>query len=169
MSIPPKACEDGEEFNFQDGGQDWIISWHSPNVAPPGTPHGSAAVCFTPERKVVLVSATHGKFWEFPGGRPEGNEEWRDTLEREVSEEACAQVTDASLLGFCVGRCTKGHEEGLVIVRAAWRSAVVLMPWKPQHETTDRRTIEADTALDAIRIPQGARPIYERWMQASLA
>lgn len=164
MKASSRLCADGEEFSFLDAGQEWIVSWHPPIAMPSGTPHGSASICFTLDRKIVLVSTTHGESWEFPGGRPEGNENWYDTLEREITEEACAQLTEASLLGYSVGRCIRGHEASLVIVRALCRSVVQLMPWDPKHETTDRCLVESDVALDKIRIPQGMRPIYERWL-----
>ena len=50
-------------------------------------------------------------------------EDWRATLEREVLEEACASVEEATLLGFAKGVCaSEGPEEGLVLVRALWHA-----------------------------------------------
>ena len=46
-----------------------------------------------------------GVAWEFPQGRPEEGEDWRATLDREVLEEACASVEEATLLGFARGVC----------------------------------------------------------------
>ena len=59
-----------------------------------------------------------GVAWEFPQGRPEKGEDWRATLDREVLEEACAPVEEATLLGFAKGVCIKDPEEGLVLVRS---------------------------------------------------
>ena len=99
------------------------MAWHPPTLPPPsGKRHGAAAICHTAADRVVLVSHDGGQHWSFPGGRPEGDEDWRETLEREVLEEACARVERASLLGFGRGRCLSGHEEGLVLVRSLWRS-----------------------------------------------
>ena len=151
-------------FEWQDAGQRWVVSWHSPALPPPrGKRHGSSALCLTSQRHVVLVSAG-GVDWGFPGGRPEGDETWRDTLERELLEEACARVDEASLLGFSRGTCIEGHEEGLVLVRALWRATVTLLPWSPQHEITHRRLVRWSEVLDEISLPFGARPLYERWL-----
>ncbi len=107
-----------EEFDFRSNGQDWSASWHPTSLGPPGgAPHGSAGVCVTLDGNIVLVS-TDGKSWDLPGGRTEGGEGWRQTLDREVLEEACALVEDAKLLGFSKGVCKLGPEEGLVLVRS---------------------------------------------------
>ena len=105
---PEEVAGDGERIHFSDNGQDWIIEWHPPDSAakqaPTGTRHGSAAVCVTPDGEVVLISAD-SESWDLPGGRPEGDEDWRETLDREVLEEACAHVVEASLLGYTKGEC----------------------------------------------------------------
>jgi NUDIX domain len=44
----------------------------------------------------VLIS-NDGERWGWPGGRPDGNESWEQTLRREVLEEACAIVRHARL------------------------------------------------------------------------
>ena len=67
-----------------------------------------------------------GSSWDFPAGRPEGDEDWRATLDREVLEEACASVEEATLLGFSKGVCIRGPEEGLVLVRSLWCAVVSL-------------------------------------------
>lgn len=53
-----------------------------------------------------------GESWGLPGGRPEGDEDWRVTLDREVFEEACVRVEDAKLLGFSRGRVHKRPRRG---------------------------------------------------------
>jgi len=155
-------ARDGEEFSVHAGGQDWIVSWHPP-VFPPqdGTRHGSDALCFTIDGNVVLVSRD-GESWEGPGGRPEGDEDWRETLDREVFEEACARVEEARLLGFTKSVCIKGHEEGLVLVRAHWWAMVALSEWAPQHEKNHRRLAPADAALDLMDTGDGHRQILQR-------
>ena len=126
MNHPPVA-RDGEEFAFRDcRGQDLIVSWHPPVLPPPsGTPHGSGGICFTFDGNIVLVSMD-GSSWDFPACRPEGDEDWRATLDREVLEEACASVEEATLLGFSKGVCIRGPEEGLVLVRSLWCAVVSL-------------------------------------------
>lgn len=169
MNTDILPADDEKRFRLRDRGEDWLISWHQPINKPDGVPHGSAGICFTPERQVVLVSSTGGVTWEFPGGRPEGNESLRNTLDRELNEEACASVIDAALLGFVLGECISGRETGRRIVRSAWATSIHLNLWAPQHETTDRRLIDPTAALDAIGIDIDARPVYERWLFEALA
>jgi ADP-ribose pyrophosphatase YjhB (NUDIX family) len=141
------AAIDGEQAEFHDAGQTWLASWHPPALPPPaGRPHGSSAICFTPDGDVVMVSED-GESWSIPGGRPEPGEDWRQTLDREVFEEACAVVQDATLLGYTRAICTAGHEQGLAIVRAHWRATVSLAPWRPRHEMVGRRLVTMDEAL----------------------
>jgi ADP-ribose pyrophosphatase YjhB (NUDIX family) len=98
---PPAA--DGEPFLVRSNGGTWSVGWHSPVSVPEGTPHGANAFCVTADDQVVLIS-NDGKRWGWPGGRPEGDESWEQTLRREVLEEACALVRNARLLGFAA-RC----------------------------------------------------------------
>jgi hypothetical protein len=114
------VAQDGEEIGYHDQGQDqdWIASWHPPiSPAPRGKPHGSTAISFTFDGDVVVVTLDRS-IWGFPGGRPDGDEDLRATLDREVLEEACATVEEATLLGFVKSACTRGPEEGLVLVRS---------------------------------------------------
>jgi ADP-ribose pyrophosphatase YjhB (NUDIX family) len=164
----PTIAGDGEAIDHHADGQDWVVSWHPSALPPPsGTPHGSAAVCLTVDRRVVLVSAG-GTDWDLPGGRPERDEDWRTTLDREVLEEACATVEAATLLGFSRGVCTRGPEEGLVLVRSLWRAVVSLRPWEPQHEISHRLIVPADQTLAWIG-PNVCQPIYRRWFQEALS
>ena len=139
MADPDIVAQEGRSYGFRDGrGQDWTESWHPPELpAPDGRRHGSGGICFTPEGAIVLVTQD-GASWEFPAGRPEGDEDWRETLDREMLEEACAVVEDATLLGYARGTCLAGFEAGLVLVRSLWVAEVTLQPWRPQHETTGR-------------------------------
>jgi ADP-ribose pyrophosphatase YjhB (NUDIX family) len=134
---------------------------------PNGSRHGSAAVCLTADGQVVLVS-TDGESWDLPGGRPEGDEDWRATLDREVFEEACATVEDATLLGYSRGVCTRGPEAGLVLVRSLWRALVVLHDWEPQHEINHRLLVPPASAPSRIG-SEVCQPIYRRWFQEALA
>ena len=160
--------EHGQQYPLHDeAGQDWIQWWHPPDgPAPEGRRHGSSAICFTGDGSVVLVAQPDG-LWEFPGGRPEGDEDWRATLEREVLEEACAVVERATLLGFARGRCTSGPEAGLVLVRSLWWAEVTLNPWEPQHETTERVVAPPDEALGRER--RGSNGLTQKWFQEALA
>jgi 8-oxo-dGTP pyrophosphatase MutT (NUDIX family) len=161
------VAEDGIEWTVTSGGQDWRVAWHPPPDPPAGTNHGSAGVC-TVGNQVVLVSDDATR-WGLPGGRPEPGETWQDTLCREVLEEACATVTASWLLGYSRGVCTRGHEEGLVLVRAHWRAEVELNPWQPTFEMTHRRLVPLGEALASIWIPDGYAPMYRRIVAEALS
>jgi 8-oxo-dGTP pyrophosphatase MutT (NUDIX family) len=158
------VAADGAERVVVINDQDWRIAWH-PLLAPPaGTPHGVAAVCIADDH-VVLVSRD-GEAWDVPAGRPDGEEDWIDTLRREVDEEACARVSSCALLGFSRGLCVRGPERGLVLVRSMWHAEVTLDRWRPRFETTHRRLVPATEALEQIvnqpAFPPGLGPLYRR-------
>jgi ADP-ribose pyrophosphatase YjhB (NUDIX family) len=116
----------------------------------------------TPEGDVVLISE-HGDRWDLPAGRPEAGEDWEQTLRREMLEEACAVVRTARLLGFIRGRCIRGHEEGLVLVRAIWRADVDLRPWDPQFEIPERRVVPVAELLSYLAAErEGFLPVWRR-------
>ena len=113
MTAFGRVAPDGEEVPTPSNGDDWRLAWHPPASAPPGQPHGANAFCVTADGEVVLISSD-GQGWGWPGGRPEPGESRKQTLEREILEEACATVTGARLLGFVRGRCTDGRERAPV-------------------------------------------------------
>jgi ADP-ribose pyrophosphatase YjhB (NUDIX family) len=118
-------------------------------------------VCVTGGR-IVLVSSD-GERWGLPGGRPEGNERWLDTMRRETREEACAEVTGCRLLGFSRGVCVRGPEEGLALVRSLWRAEVRLERWDPRFEIAHRCLVPADEAMRYLTIAEAEmRPFYRR-------
>ena len=138
-----------------------MIAWHSPIVVPVDKAHGANGFCVTADGGVVLISRD-GERWGWPGGRPEGDESWEQTLRREVMEEACAVVCDARLLGFCRAVCLTGPEEGLMLVRSVWRAEVELMPWEPRFEIAHRRVVAATELLSHLWMEEGFAPIYYR-------
>jgi ADP-ribose pyrophosphatase YjhB (NUDIX family) len=155
------VVRDGEELAIRSNGGDWLIAWHSPMAVPPGTVHGAKAFCVTSDNAVVLIS-NDGERWGWPGGRPEGDEVWEQTLRREILEDACAVVGDARLLGFCRAVCVTGPEAGLVLVRSIWRAEVELMPWEPHFEIAHRRVIPATELLSRLWMEEGFGRIYYR-------
>jgi hypothetical protein len=158
---------DGREYEFEDAGQIWLAAWHPASEnAPQGKRHGSGAICETPDGRVVLISQD-GVSWDHPAGRPEGDENWRETLDREVSEEACAIVESARLLGYTRGRCTSGAEEGLVLVRSLWSARVRLDIWNPQYEIRFRKIVDTSEISANLSTPAGLVPIFGRWIQES--
>ncbi len=160
---------DGRDLAVSSNGGDWRVGWYPPPDPPPGTPHGAAAVCVSGDR-VVLVSSD-GQRWGLPGGRPGQGERWADTLRREAAEEACAVVERARLLGFTRGRCVRGPQAGLVLVRSMWRAEVRLERWAPRFEIAHRRLAPASEALRSVTTAEpSVGPIYRRmFVEAGLS
>ena len=155
------VARDGEEFAVRSNGGDWLIAWLSPITVPAGRAHGANGFCVTADCGVVLISRD-GERWGWPGGRPEGDESWEQTLRREILEEAGAIVGDARLLGFCRGVCLTGPEADLVLVRSVWRAEIELMPWEPRFEIAHRRVVPATELLSHLWMEEGFAPIYYR-------
>lgn len=134
------------------GGQDWLVSWHRPEDRPAGRSHGAAGVCVAELDQLVLISHD-GVYWGFPAGRPEGDECIKETLRREMWEEACVRVVGARMLGFARSECVQGHEKGLVLVRSYWRAEVEIEAWEPQFEIAYRRIVPTVHAREHVRDP----------------
>ena len=154
-------ARDYEEFTVRSNGGDWLIAWFPPDTTPDGIAHGANAFCMTADDQIVLIS-NDGERWGWPGGRPEGDESWEQTLRREVLEEACATVVDARLLGFTRGACLTGPERGLVLVRSIWLAEVELTPWWPRFEIAHRCVVPAAELLAHLWMEEGVAPIYHR-------
>lgn len=150
MTTPAR---DREQLPTVSAGQHWLVSWHPPDAVLEGRPHGAAGVCVGNDGRDLVLISPDRVYWGLPAGRPEGTETPRQTLEREMREEACVEVLDARLLGFSHSACTKGHELGLVLVRSFWRADVRIEPWRPQFEIPRRRIVPASTATGFLREP----------------
>ena len=135
--------------------QEWLVSWHGRTDVPAGKRHGVAGVCVGPMGLLVLISAD-GHSWDFPAGRPEGDETDEETLRREMREEACVEVLDAHLLGYARSECVVGRENGLVLVRSFWRAAVRIDAWKPEFEIQHRLVVPTSEVARYVLDPDGA-------------
>ena len=138
-----------QSIQAKQAGQDVRITWFPAHDVPEGKPHGSAGICVTDSREIVLITQD-GKTWGFPGGRPEGDETWEETMCREVREEACVEVKEATLLGFNHWKCVRGHEKGLVLVRSLWSARVDLLEWLPEPDTLNRKLVTPGAVLSEI-------------------
>ena len=156
-----RIARDREEIPVRSNGGDWLTAWHAPVEPPLGTPLGANGLWVTAGDCVVLIS-NDAERWGWPGGRPEGDESWEQTLRREVLEEACCIVREPRLLGFCRSACLSGPEKGRVLVRSVWRAEVELLPWEPRFEIAHRRVVRADELLSTLWMEEGFEPIYHR-------
>lgn len=145
-------------------GEHWLVSCHLPEAAPEGTNHGVNAWCVTSAGDVVLVTRD-GRRWGWPGGRPERGESSKDTLHREVAEEACSKVRLARRLGFTRSRCVDGPEAGVVLVRSIWRADVELNEWRSDYEIRDRKVVSPRALHAHLWMERGSEPVYERWLR----
>lgn len=164
VAVSSRIAGDYEEVAFYANGGDWVATWHPPEEEPEGQAHGATGICVVDGDQIVLVSED-GEMWGFPGGRTEEGETWRQTLEREMDEEACARVKSARLLGFSRGECTSGAEKGLVLVRSLWRADVELAEWEPRFEIPHRRIIAAGELSEHLFLPEGVEPIFRRMLR----
>jgi 8-oxo-dGTP pyrophosphatase MutT (NUDIX family) len=155
------------EIEIVSRGNRWQQSWHLPTILPEGKQHGSAGICLVASGDVVVISNDEVS-WDFPAGRPEGDEDWEQTLRREVLEEACAVVTNAHLLGFARGRCVEGPEAGRTLVRSIWLARVTLNDWLPQFEIRHRKLVPFDQCISVV-LPEYTRFWRRVFLDAQLA
>ncbi len=134
-------------------GQHWRTSWHYADASPEGRNHGSAGICVGNNGLDLVLISPDQVHWGFPAGRPEGAETLRETLGREMREEACVEVREAVLLGFARSACVQGHEQGLVLVRSFWLAQVDIGEWKPEFEIAHRKIVPAAEATSHVRDP----------------
>lgn len=56
-------------------------------------------IVFNENKEILIVRANDNDKWQIPGGTPEGNETWEETLNRELIEEADVTIKNAAFLG----------------------------------------------------------------------
>lgn len=121
-----------------------------------------SGLCFSGEARLLLVSE-NGRDWSLPGGKPESGETWEETLQREVAEEAGAEVLHCHLLGAV-------RVEGLTpqpYVQLRFWAWVRLNPFRPAFETRHRLAV---TPAEVARLlPWGSGPIGPALLAGALA
>ena len=133
-----------------DSSGTWRVSLHAPDNRPDGAPHGSEAICMVDDDTTVLVRNTTGRL-NTPGGHPEPGESSEETMIREVSEEACAEVTSWQLIAFARSECLEGERKGHVMVRDMYVARVELLPWvQPEFETVERSTVPIEQLVETM-------------------
>lgn len=106
-------------------------------------------ICFTPDGLVVMVS-TDGRRWTFPGGTVEPDETVEAALDREVAEEACAQVIRRRYLA-CQHVADPLNPLGVPsYYQTRWWARVKLNAWRPRHEMIARQTVAPSHVLSTL-------------------
>lgn len=107
-----------------------------------------SGLCMSGEGKLILVSKD-GLSWTLPGGHPEAGETPEDTLRREVTEEACALITQYHYLG-----AQRVDDPALHTPHYQLRywARVELQPFRPDYEMRHRTSV---TTADARRLLWG--------------
>ena len=120
-------------------------------------------VCVTSGGEVLLILDEHG-FWGLPGGGKEAGETTAENFAREVWEEACARVVDSSFLSALriVELDERGGPVGEVELHAQLWARVELAPWEPQFETTARKIMAPEDAVDLSLHPDITRALLDR-------
>ena len=170
MSLPLTPAADGAALVVRSNQQVWHVRWHGAMPRPSGSDHGASAICVSKHGRVLLVSRD-AVLWGLPGGRPEHDETPRQTLAREIREEAGADVVSATLLGYSVSHCVAGAQAGTTLVRSFWRARVTLLPWRPAYEIAHRQIFSPGDveAILARSHPDGSAPLLVRAFRAAMA
>jgi len=75
--------------------------WYPTNNLPKGMVHSQVyGVCFKNDGKILINRSSDGLSWSLPGGKPEKNEIFSDTLIREVDEESSVDIWHPKILGY---------------------------------------------------------------------
>ena len=113
---------------------------------------GAHGFCFLDGK--VLVCEIDNRGWSIPGGHLLDGETPADCLEREIREEACAEVDRALLVGFLVAdHSINPHYAGSYPTKSALAMFAVtlgeLRPYVPASESRSRKLVAPD-ALPSV-------------------
>lgn len=105
----------------------------------------SSAYCFF-NNKIAIVK-NKDNFWAIPGGHLEKGEEPRDTVIREVLEEACVKIKKPRLLGY--QEIIKSN--GSKIYQLRWCAMIEqVLPFKSDFEIEEVKFIDPNLTGDYI-------------------
>jgi hypothetical protein len=115
------------------GDQWYTVSWLPRSSGYEDVARQSIGFAVTGDGRTVIVRHRDGRK-HIPGGTRESSETLRDTLERELREEACARVVDAELLGYL--RAARRGTDGVSDIHygSRWWARVELDQWAPVWE-----------------------------------
>ncbi|MGH9211245.1 MAG: NUDIX domain-containing protein [Acidimicrobiales bacterium] len=126
------------------------------------------AIGFAVTRQGGAVIVRHREGRELiPGGTREPGETLRETLERELHEEACARVVDAELFGHM--RAARRGPDGVSDIHygSRWWARVELDPWAPEWEMAERRLLPYANVLGELHAWRF--PVNERWISTAIS
>ena len=134
------------------------VEWNDAAPAPDIAPVKQVAgILFNDKGQVLLIRVVDN--WQLPGGCPEKNESFEQTLRREADEEGDVEITDIAPLGFqkiveCMPSGAPGKKEPFYQLRYVARIAKV----KPQTIDPAHNKIP-----ERIFIPPGEFTKYCPW------
>ncbi len=108
-----------------------------------------SAYVFNEKNQLLIVKV--GKFWTVPGGHPEKGETPKQTLEREIFEEACVTIKDARYIG-----AVEVVENGETYYQLRYTAKVAdLLPFKKQWESDERLFVDLKDLNNYIKWSEG--------------
>ncbi len=144
------------------------LYWHQ-SLVPPKHGHVTQAsgVCFTDDGLIVLV-AGNNQVYGLPGGHPEFGETVKQTLVREVAEEACAVVPQLQYLGAVEVHDPLSLSEPRRYYQTRFWARVALLPFVPAFETTQRVLVPPHDFLATLSwgTTRLAHALFEAAMEA---
>ena len=130
--------------------EEYVVTWLPPPFRPPRELTVQASgICFTDDRKIVLVS-NDGQGWVLPGGHPEPNETLEEAFIREVQEEACATVIDCSHIGCQRVQIRDAAGTMKFHYLARFWAKVVLLDFDPKFEIQERKLISQSEFIPTL-------------------
>ncbi|MGH9077056.1 MAG: NUDIX hydrolase [Acidimicrobiales bacterium] len=139
--LSPITVRAGRPATFTLMARDWL-----PPVEQVTQSYG---LCFDTNHQVLLV-ADPSVGWNLPGGTVEPGEELRDTLVREVAEEACARVVEADYLASQHVHDPENPAGRTSYYQSRWWARVELDDWQPRFETTARKLVAPEDIAQEI-------------------
>jgi 8-oxo-dGTP pyrophosphatase MutT (NUDIX family) len=146
-----------------------LVSWLEPDACVDDADVNRVeAVAMTHDGEVVVISEQTSErgLWSLPGGRREPGEGLRDTLLREVAEEACGRVASFEQIGYLRFQHLDGQRAGSVTTDAVFCARVEPDAFVPRFETRARRTLSLAAAQG---LPLWANPITLRVLSRAAA
>ena len=104
---------------------------------------------FNDQNQLLIVK--NGKTWTIPGGHPEANETYLQTLDRELMEEACITLKDVNYLG-----AVEVVEDGETYYQLRYTAKVKdVLPFKQEWEISERKFVDLEDLPKYIKWSTG--------------